>query len=359
MDLINETSVKNGYSKSVTIIDDMISDKYTLSYSCERISTNSFLTMYTTSKDNSRETIIIPIQFAGDNSIEIEFSKDIVILDIIYKGSTLNSLELSTVVTPYMEFIQVKATLWDKIQDIVNENNKVRADMMEGIINLTLNAFANDGGTITQENGVMTFLNGTTQEYSTQAVQITGGAIRVASKRNEDGTWDWKTAITGAGINAECINAGVLNGMWVEGGQINGSLITGCMARFGVPEYAYTEILPDGNLVSFHLGKKTIDLKKSNEGRLELGQDLSDTTKPAIYMHSVADIPFVNDDPTSQAPQGSSIRALGEGLDISYGDTHIILYGGGVHIYPEGAGVTIHGDLSIEGQITGGGLSGN
>lgn len=356
MELINETTVKNGYNKEIAIIDDMKADKYTLSYSSESISICSFLTMYTTSKDGSKSTIVVPVQFAGNNSIEIEFPKDTAILEIVYKGSTLNNLILSTVVTPYMEFIQEKATLWDKVQDIVNEQGKLRADMMEGIINLTMNAFANEGGTITQENGVMTFLNGATADESTQAVQITGGAIRIASNRKSDGSWNWQTALTGAGINADVINAGSLNGMFINGGQIEGTIIKGCQARFGVFGYAYTDIEASGDINSYYQpdGKTsvpTVRVRKAREGRIELGQNLNDNSKPCILIHSVSDIPFVSDSQVEQPPQGSLIDAGGEGLVIRHGDSYIVFWGGGIHIWPGGARLNIHGDVFIDGQL--------
>lgn len=51
----------------------------------------------------------------------------------------------------------------------------------------------------------------------TQAVQIKGGAIRIANTRKPDGTWDWRTVSTGDGIIADTITSGKLRADLITG----------------------------------------------------------------------------------------------------------------------------------------------
>lgn len=356
MQLISEVELTDGYSKSFAVLDEMRADKYTLSYTCASISSSSFITLYVTTA-SEQNTLIIPVQFAGDNSIDIQLPADTSLVEIAYKGSTIKNFSISSVVTPYMEFIKEKATGWDKINDVINNNNKLRADMIEGIINMALNSFANDSGTITQKNGIMQFLNGETIETSSEAMRLCAGGLEIASKKKADGSWDWDTAITGSGIKAEAIVAGTLMGMFISGGEISGTTIKGCTAQFGVPGYAYMDITYAGDIRGYFFDgdlKKhvpTVIMEKARDGRLFLGKNLNDKSSPNISIESVADIPFVSESVTEQAPQGSAISAGGEGLVIKHGDSYIIFWGGGIHIWPGGAMLNVHGDVFIDGQL--------
>ena len=44
----------------------------------------------------------------------------------------------------------------------------------------------------------------------TKAIQIVGGAFRIANEKNSDGTWNWRTFGTGDGFVADCITTGTL-----------------------------------------------------------------------------------------------------------------------------------------------------
>ncbi|WP_451916835.1 phage tail spike protein [Adlercreutzia rubneri] len=68
------------------------------------------------------------------------------------------------------------------------------------------------------------------------AVNISGRGIRLASSLTDAGEWNWKTFITGASVNADCINAGTINGDHIKGGTIEGSVY-----RYG-DDTAYTLI---------------------------------------------------------------------------------------------------------------------
>lgn len=59
------------------------------------------------------------------------------------------------------------------------------------------------------------------------AVNISGRGIRLAEKLASDGQWDWRTFITGASVNADCINGGTISGNHIKGGTIEGSVLKG------------------------------------------------------------------------------------------------------------------------------------
>lgn len=227
MKLIDNAS--GNVSKGITIDSTTRADRYILSYNCTSIGNGkSFIRIYATLTDNSYKTYFMPIQFSGIVEFELSIDNQATFLQFDVVGdAAINSINFETITDATMEYVKENASYWDRIKDVTNSTGKLRAEALEGLINLTTNAFANSSGTITQENGVMTWLNGTTVANSTQAVQITGGAIRVASNKLPSGDWNWSTAINGAGINADTIVSGILRAISISGVDITGSSITG------------------------------------------------------------------------------------------------------------------------------------
>ena len=237
MKLIDNAS--GNVSKGITLDSTNKADRYKLSYNCSDIgSGKSYIRIYATLSDASYKTYFMPVQFSGQVEFELTIDSEATFLQFDVIGDAeLNGIIFETVVDATMQYIKENATYWDRIKEITSSTGKVRAEMMEGLINLTLNAFANESGTITQDNGVLTFLNGTTVENSTEAVQIVGGAIRVASSKLANGDWDWTVSVNGAGINAATIIAETFAGLnitavnivsgTITGGTINGVTING------------------------------------------------------------------------------------------------------------------------------------
>ena len=275
-------------SKSVTLTS--IADSYKLSFNCSSIGNGkSFIRIYAALSDTSYKTYFFPIQFLNENVIEfsLDGATTFVQFDMI-GDATVTGITLEEVANATMEYVKANSTYWDRIKEVTSNTGKLRAEMMEGLINLSLNAFANDSGTITQENGVMTFLNGTTVEDSTQAVRICGGAIQIANTKNSDGSWKWTTAITGAGIDAQTIIAETFAAMTILGATISGGTVTSgvlssCSIRGGtlrigdnVPEgadienFTGVEVTQNGVINGYKNGNLTYTLNHSNEGKLRL-----------------------------------------------------------------------------------------
>lgn len=54
-----------------------------------------------------------------------------------------------------------------------------------------------------------------------QAMQMVAAGLRISDARRPDGTWDWKTAITATGINADVITAGKMKADRIGAGILN------------------------------------------------------------------------------------------------------------------------------------------
>lgn len=271
----------------INLTNDTKADKYKISWTCNSIgSGKSYIRIYATLVDGYK-TYFMPIQFLGTTEFEFNIDSTSTFLQFDVIGdSTIKCITFESVVDATMEYVKLNSTYWDRIKEITSDTGKVRTEMLEGLINMTTNAFSNESGTITQENGVMTWLNGSTVEDSTQAVQITGGAIRIANTKNSDGTWNWTTAINGSGINAATIIAETfaalnITGVTITGGTITGGTINGVSINGGsiivgedVEGGTYTEITTDGVIKGYYMGKKTIHIDHASEGRIFVGEDI-------------------------------------------------------------------------------------
>lgn len=284
MKLIDNAS--GNVSQGITLSSENKADRYKLSYNCSNIgSGKSFIRIYAT-VTGGYKTYFMPVQFNGEVSFELSIDNEATFLQFDVVGdATLNGITLETVVDATMQYVQENSSYWDRIKEITSNTGKVRTDMLEGLINLTLNAFANESGTITQENGIMTFMNGQTVKDSTEAVQIVGGAIRVADSKLPNGDWNWSVAINGRGINAATIIAETfaalnITGVTITAGTIVGGTISGVTIE-GSTIYAgdkaggnYTEITSNGIVNCYTNGLRTIGLVRRPNGIVDIGRDI-------------------------------------------------------------------------------------
>ncbi len=228
MKLIDNAS--GNIKQTIPLTDVDLSGGLKIGFNCNNIgSGKSYIRIYA-SISKGYETYFIPIQFAGKTEFEFAINTESTVLEFEMIGNasvTHIVLESLVNIDTTLEYVKENKEYWDRIKDVTNNVGKLRAETLEGLINLTLNAFANESGTITQENGVLTFLDGTTVAKSTMAVQITGGAIRIANSKLPNGEWNWSTALTGAGINADTIVAGTLRAIAIDGVKITGTEIIG------------------------------------------------------------------------------------------------------------------------------------
>lgn len=303
MKLIDNAS--GNISQGIVLTPDNKADSYRISWNCTAIgSGKSYIRIYATIGAEGYKTYFFPIQFLGPTEFEFSFDTSSTYLEFDVIGdATIQAITLETTIdNSAAEYVKENAPYWDRIKEITSNTGKVRTEMLEGLINMTVNAFANESGTITQENGVMTWLNGTTVANSTQAVQITGGAIRIANSKTPNGEWNWTTAINGAGINAATIIAetfaalnitGVtITGGTITGGTVNGVNMIGGSIKIGddINGGTYTEIDKGGVIRGYCQGRRTFVLEHVAEGRLHIGENIGDGKSQGITIQLGADI---------------------------------------------------------------------
>lgn len=356
--LFDITHPANGYNAQITLTSDLQADKYKVTYTCSSIGTNSFIMLYGINTLGEYTSYMLPVQFEGDIALDVQLDSDTTVLEICFAGNAyISDFVMQTNDNAYIEYVKSESKYWDRIKEITNSTGKLKAEAMEGIINMTVNAFANESGTITQENGVMTFLNGTTAEDSTQAVQIVGGAIRIASAKDSNGDWIWSTALTGAGINADTITAGTLRAIELSGvkmvasnftaGNIIGAAMSGGSATFGDTEDGtYMEITRDGNINGYAKGKRTVTIRKSNEGSIYLSEDADNYD--ALSVEISPRMGMYNSD-----NYGAGITAYGGGLQVEGGGCQIVMNDGNIDIYPqnESCSINLHGNVHVSGYL--------
>lgn len=121
-----------------------------------------------------------------------------------------------------------KQGVWDRA-DTFNPDGTLNAQYLNNLVdelNTKLNSqggyvYASDDG-----NGIITY-DKPIDQNPTMAVQILGGAIRVANEKNPDGTFKFRTFITGKDITADLINTGILKGGKVKFDLTNGTFLIG------------------------------------------------------------------------------------------------------------------------------------
>lgn len=339
MKLIDNAS--GNVSQGITLSSENKSDKYKLSYNCSNIGNGkSYIRIYATLSDTTYKTYFMPIQFSGDVSFEISIDGNATFLQFAVIGNaTLTNINLENVLDATMEYVKANASYWDRIKEITSNTGKVRTDMLEGLINLTLNAFANESGTITQENGVLTFLNGTTPEDSTEAVQIVGGAIRVADSKLPNGDWNWSVAITGRGINAATIIAETFAALNITGVTITSGTITG------------------GTINGVTINGSTIEGGKIYSGNRKTGNytSISEQGEINIYLDNVmvASLFKFTEFGGYFALYNTSGQPVFRVQPSGSGQRCSITTYGGVDWLSVGGDFVINGDLGVTGQING------
>ena len=222
------SNASGAINETVAITQAMVSDQYKLTYTCSNVGDGKSFLLIT--GDN---TYFFPLQFTGQQEVLFNAEFGSLIQCVLHGNASISGLTLSTNDTlsdadrQAIDLVKTDSDYWQRIKAITNDLGKVRADMMQGILNMTLNSFANENGTVKQENGIYTWMNGSSYETATEAVRVSGGAIGVSNQKDGQGDWVWRTAITGAGIKAESIVAGKISGSELDGGTVTGGSITG------------------------------------------------------------------------------------------------------------------------------------
>ena len=273
--------------------------KYKLEFNCLEIVNPKSYFLFKVVTLGGKHTYLVPVNFLGPNSIEIEFVTDIRTMDIALIGSLtvadINFCENGTLTQSQKDSIskvESESEKWDRIVDVTNEQGNLIASRLEGSINNALNSIFGGNGTMEIIDGTIMFRDGATDAASTMAMRINFAGLAIADSKKPDGTWDWKTFGTGQGFTADYMTTGTLSAITIDGvtitatdivgGKITGAVIDGGTTKEGVIKgYAieggtvtgstviysgdvetgnYILISPDNNIEIRKANKKLIDI---------------------------------------------------------------------------------------------------
>lgn len=225
--------------------------KYKLEFNCLEIVNPKSYFLFKVVTLGGKHTYLVPVNFLGPNSIEIEFVTDIRTMDIALIGSLtvadINFCENGTLTQSQKDSIskvESESDKWDRIADVTNEQGNLIASRLEGSINNALNSIFGGNGTMEIIDGTIMFRDGATDAVSTMAMRINFAGLAIADSKKSDGTWDWKTFGTGQGFTADYMTTGTLSAITIDGvtitatdivgGKITGAVIDGGTTKEGV-----------------------------------------------------------------------------------------------------------------------------
>lgn len=119
------------------------------------------------------------------------------------------------------ELVKAKNALFDRA-GVIQANGKIAADRLEGMIDLMQNKLsATTSNWYTDDNGNIVFES----VSGNGAMMLCGEGFMLASDRNPDGGWNWRTLGGGNGIVADEITTGFLSAERIQAGTITADKI--------------------------------------------------------------------------------------------------------------------------------------
>lgn len=332
---------KGSMTQTITVSDADKSTNYKLSYNAKEIrDSKSYFLLTVSLVTGGHNTCFVPIQFGGLTEIPLIISEDVLTITFEIVGDLIISdlvMDADSVLTPQDRLNLVKVSengaKWDKVIEFTSATGKLKADMLEGLINTTLNRFANTSGTIVQENGETLYLNGTTVENSTAATKLGSSGLLIADSKDVNDAWEWVTAVSGAGISAAAIVTGILSAITISGVNIVSSTITSTTITGVTIEGStiYSGDRINGNYVKIDSGLlevyrnnfRTFFVTSSEDGTMYL--DPSSATEQGLAFNAKQVFDGVN---------YASVRSLTDGLRFLCGNSYINLnYSGTIDIH--------------------------
>ncbi len=113
-----------------------------------------------------------------------------------------------------------------KIDNVIDEHGNLIASKLTGALNTAITKVSNSTGKTTFDDRGLIVHDQPIESTSTKAMLMTADGLLIANAKNADGTWRWRTAVTGDSIDAGVINTGTLTAINVNGVTITGSSIT-------------------------------------------------------------------------------------------------------------------------------------
>lgn len=259
-------------------------------------------------------------------------------------------------VTNVSDRVNSSATSWDRIDNILDESNKIILGKLNQL-QQTTSMIANSTGTYYQDDSCSCWQDQPTFEASTFATKWSAKGLMFAnSKKNNDTEWDWQLAINADGVIATKVVASALYGLTVDtlnitasnivGGSISGVAIEGSTMISGDNKIfqTYTKIDDNGDIIRYVNNLEVLRISGSNkDGGGEIILTSFDRVGRLYIDTSILD---------SNNKRCARIDVNNIGLIIQRSDTgqSIKLSDGGISIKPQGT-VEIDGDLWVTGSV--------
>jgi hypothetical protein len=128
--------------------------------------------------------------------------------------SKVKEVEINT--NELAETIGNNAEEWNKIKTITDNQGNVVASKINGLLNTANAMIQNSTGTMRWTGNTLVCHNQPTEEASNFIVEIGSTGIRFANNKNQDGSWNWRTALSAEGVVADKVFASAIAGLTID-----------------------------------------------------------------------------------------------------------------------------------------------
>jgi phage minor structural protein len=128
----------------------------------------------------------------------------------------------------YISNFRDKQGVWDR-SNTINPDGTINAQFLNNLVDELNTRMNSQGGYvfISDDGKGLTTYDAPSPETATMAIQLLGGAFRIANSKLPDGSFDWTTFGDGNGFLADVFIGGLLKGGKVEFDLTNGTLLIG------------------------------------------------------------------------------------------------------------------------------------
>ncbi len=170
----------------------------------------------------------------------------------------------------YIDNFRSKQGVWDR-SGTINKDGTINANFLNNLVD-ELNAKMNSQGGyvyISEDGQGLTTYNKPRHENPNMAIQLLGGAFRIANSKKPDGTWNWRTFGDGNGFVADSFIGGLLKGGKVHFDLTNGTLLIGNSTSDYTMYFDGTNLRVDGGTITGGVVRTS-----SGATRIELSDNL-------------------------------------------------------------------------------------
>ena len=128
----------------------------------------------------------------------------------------------------YIDNFRSKQGVWDR-SNVIGSDGTINAQFLNNLVDELNTRMNSQGGYVfisDEGKGLITY-DAPSPETATMAIQLLGGAFRIANSKLPDGSFDWTTFGDGNGFLADVFIGGLLKGGKVNFDLTNGTLLIG------------------------------------------------------------------------------------------------------------------------------------